>query len=112
MVLDYGLGAEEPLHVVVEVKGRREADAEAKADTMHTLWVPGVNALKCHGRWAFLELRDPFQMGEDFDDLVGDALRALAEKERAEEFARFLERTGGSMPDIEDIPRRRSAEAE
>ena len=111
VVLDFGLGEEEPLHVVVEVKGRRGEDAGAKADAMTTYWVPGVNALKSYGRWAFLELRDPYQMADDFDDSVGDALRALAEEERAKEFARFLDNVGGSMPDVEDVPRRRSAEA-
>ena len=111
VLLDYGLGEDAPLHVVVEVKGFRGEDAAAKAETMTTYWVPGVNALESHGRWAFLELRDPHQMAEDFDASVGDALPALAEEERAKEFARFLDDVGGSMPDIEDIPRRRSAEA-
>ena len=110
VVLHYGLGEDEPLHVVVEVKGRRGEDAGAKAEAMTTYWVPGVNALKSHGRWAFLELRDPYQMADDFDDSVGEALRTLAEEERAKDFARFLDNVGGSMSDIEDVPRRRSAE--
>ncbi len=111
VVLDYGLGEEEPLHVVVEVKGRRGEDAGAKADAMTTYWVPGVNALKSHGRWAFLELRDPYQMAEDFDESVGDALRALVEEERQQQAVRGLIAIGGSDPDAQYIPRRRSAEA-
>ena len=110
--VDYGLGATEPLHVVVEVKGLRGEDAKAKADAMQTYWVPGVNALGCHGRWAFLELRDPFQMEDDFDAAVGEALEALAKEERAKEAAQFLAAIGGSDPNAQHIPRRRSTVTE
>ena len=110
--VDYGLDANEPLHVVVEVKGFRGEDAKAKADAMQTYWVPGVNALGCHGRWAFLELRDPFQMQDDFDAAVGEALEALAKEERAKEAAGFFAAIGGSDPNARHIPRRRSAVAE
>jgi type III restriction enzyme len=39
------LGSEhtEPLHVVVEVKGQRDAKDAAKADTMSKVWIPAVN---------------------------------------------------------------------
>ena len=110
--VDYGLDANEPLHVVVEVKGFRGEDAKAKADAMQTYWVPGVNALGCHGRWAFLELRDPFRMQDDFDAAVGEALEALAKEERAKEAAGFFAAIGGSDPNARHIPRRRSAVAE
>ena len=110
--VDCGLGTTEPLHVIVEVKGFRSEDAKAKADTMNTYWIPGVNALGCHGRWAFLELRDPSQMQDDFDTAVDEALEALAKEERANEAARSLVAIGGSDPNAQDIPRRRSAVAE
>ena len=109
VVLDYGRGADEPLHVVVEVKGLRGEDAKAKADTMATYWVPAVNRLGGMGTWAFLEVRDPHEMESDFDAALHATLDDLAKKARAKEFARFLANIGGSMPDIEDIPRRRSA---
>ena len=112
VVLDYGLGGDEPLHVVVEVKGLRGEDVRVKSDTMDTCWIPAVNALECWGRWAFLELRDPFQMQDDFDESVGNALVALAKQEREKEAVRGLVALGGSDPDAEHIPRRRSAEAE
>lgn len=57
--LDDGLGTENPLNLVVEVKGRRDEQDAAKADTMQTRWVPGVNALGRFGRWAFVELDNP-----------------------------------------------------
>ena len=112
VLYDYGPGSDQPLHVVVEVKGFRGDDAEAKKETMDSYWVPAVNQLGCHGTWAFLELRDPFEMEDDFGASVHEALDAFGKRERAKEFARFLDTVGGSMPDIEDIPRRRSAEAE
>ncbi|MXY54624.1 MAG: restriction endonuclease [Gammaproteobacteria bacterium] len=68
----------EPLHVVVEVKGQRRDDDAAKARAMHTHWIPGINALGCYGRWAFLELREPFEMERDFDTGIAAALDELA----------------------------------
>ncbi len=78
---------------------------------MDSLWVPAVNALGCHGRWAFLELEDPHEMHGDFDARIAATLEELASEERAREAARFLAATGGTMPDAEYIPRRRSPEA-
>ena len=112
VLLDDGLGTDEPLHVVVEVKGFRGEDAKAKKETMDTFWVPAINAHGCYGRWAFLELQDPHEMHGDFDASVDAALKVLAKAERARETARFVAAIGGSMPDAEYIPRRRSAEAE
>jgi type III restriction enzyme len=51
-------GAAEPLHLIVEIKGYRQGDAKAKADTMRSLWVPAVNNHGQLGRWAFLEITD------------------------------------------------------
>jgi type III restriction enzyme len=68
--------AGEPLHLILETKGFRGKDAQAKADTMKTLWVPGVNNLGTFGRWAFAEFRDPFDIQREFEDLV---TRVLAE---------------------------------
>jgi len=110
-ILDYGLGEEKPLHVVVEVKGMRREDAKAKKEAMDSFWVPAVNTLGCHGRWAFLELEDPYQMHEDFDESIGDALKAFAKEERMKEATAGLIAMGGSDPNAEYIPRRRSAEA-
>ena len=78
VVVDDGAGTDDPLHLVVEVKGLRGDDAGAKKEAMDAYWVPGVNAAKCHGRWGFLELRDPFTMGDDFNAAVRRALDRLA----------------------------------
>ena len=55
--IDDGHGAEDPLNLVLETKGFRKGDAQLKAETMKTLWVPGVNNLGGYGRWAFEEFR-------------------------------------------------------
>jgi type III restriction enzyme len=57
-ILEVSKGADEPLHLIVEIKGYRQGDAQAKADTMRSLWVPAVNNHGKLGRWAFLEIRD------------------------------------------------------
>ena len=63
-------GAPEPLNLVLETKGYRGTDAQLKAETMAASWVPGVNALAGHGRWAFFEFREVFVIEETFADLV------------------------------------------
>ncbi len=67
-------GRDDPLNLVLEVKGLRDENDKAKADTMRELWVPGVNALGGFGRWAFAEFRDWATMDEDFAALVKQLL--------------------------------------
>ena len=63
-------GGDEPLNLVLEVKGIKDESDKAKAQTTRDLWVPGVNALGGFGRWAFAEFRDWAVMDEDFAALV------------------------------------------
>jgi type III restriction enzyme len=58
------------LNLVVEVKGYRGEDAKEKKATMETYWIPGVNNLGSHGRWAFVELTDVFAMEAEFDKFI------------------------------------------
>ena len=58
--VDDGRGREDPLNLVLEVTGEREKDKEAKAATAETLWVPAVNNAGTWGRWAYLEVMDPW----------------------------------------------------
>ena len=55
--VDDGKGPEDLLNLIAEVKGYRGEDAIAKANTMASYWVPGVNNLGCYGRWAFHEFK-------------------------------------------------------
>lgn len=64
--VDDGHGPDDPLMLIVEIKGERDIDDQIKAETMRTLWVPGVNNLGDWGRWAFIELRDPWNMADDY----------------------------------------------
>jgi type III restriction enzyme len=70
-------GGAEPLNLVLEVKGWRDEADKAKAQTMHELWVPGVNALGGFGRWAFAEFRDWAVMEQDFSTLVEKLLQKV-----------------------------------
>jgi type III restriction enzyme len=63
-------GREDPLNLVLEVKGQRDEGDKAKAQTARDLWVPGVNALGGYGRWHYAEFRDWSVMAEDFTALV------------------------------------------
>ncbi|MFN7549485.1 MAG: hypothetical protein ACK5U3_18650, partial [Pseudomonadota bacterium] len=61
---------DDPLNLVVEIKGFRGEDAVVKAETTATQWVPGVNALGTYGRWAFAEFRSAHDLEADFDKLI------------------------------------------
>ncbi len=57
---DDGRGPSDPLNLILEVSGLRGPDKEAKAATARSLWVPAVNNHGGFGRWAFLEISDPW----------------------------------------------------
>ena len=86
--VDDGHGEDDPLNLIVEIKGYRREDAKEKKSTMDTYWVPGVNHLGNHGRWAFAEFTDVYAMQEDFAkrieaefDSMIRSVAASAEKE-------------------------------
>ncbi len=67
-------GGDEPLNLVVEVKGHRDEADAAKAETMRKAWVPAVNAAKRFGRWEFMEFTDaPY----DVDKRIRERVRRL-----------------------------------
>ena len=53
-------GSDDILTLIIEVTGERKKDKEAKVSTGKTLWVPAVNNHGGFGRWAFLEVQDPW----------------------------------------------------
>jgi len=67
-------GNDDRLNIVVETKGYRGLDAQLKAGTMATQWVPGVNNLGTFGRWAFAEFHDVYEIEKAFAKLVDDAV--------------------------------------
>jgi type III restriction enzyme len=66
VLVDDGHGPNDLIHLVVEIKGYRREDAKEKKSTMETYWVPGVNHLRSHGRWAFAEFREVYEIESDF----------------------------------------------
>jgi type III restriction enzyme len=80
VVVDDGRGAEDPLHLVVEIKGYRREDAKEKKSTMETCWVPGVNNLGRFGRWAFAEFTDVYMIDSDFKARVAAEFEAMLQK--------------------------------
>ncbi|MFH0352468.1 MAG: BPTD_3080 family restriction endonuclease, partial [Chromatiales bacterium] len=70
VLVDDGHGANDLLHLIVEIKGYRREDAKEKKATMETYWVPGVNHLGTHGRWAFGEFTEVYQIEADFEAKV------------------------------------------
>ncbi|MCU0864335.1 MAG: DEAD/DEAH box helicase family protein [Planctomycetes bacterium] len=86
VLIDDGRGPDDPLHLIVEIKGYRREDAKEKKSTMGTYWVPGVNHLGTYGRWAFAEFGDVYQIEADFkakvksefDKLIASAIGSQA----------------------------------
>jgi type III restriction enzyme len=69
-LVDDGHRKDDPLHLIVEIKGYRREDAKEKKSTMETYWIPGVNNLGQYGRWAFAEFTEVYEIEADFKDRV------------------------------------------
>lgn len=70
VLVDDGKGMDDPLQLIVEIKGFRGEDARVKKETMDVYWIPGVNNLGTHGRWAFAEFTDVWEIESDFASKV------------------------------------------
>lgn len=80
VLVDDGGGAEDPLHLIVEIKGYRREDAKEKKATMETYWVPGVNNSGQYGRWAFVEFTNVSTIESDFKDRVEAEFNEMIER--------------------------------
>ncbi|MBM4047294.1 MAG: restriction endonuclease subunit R, partial [Planctomycetes bacterium] len=58
--IDDGHGPDDLLNLIIEVTGERKKDKAAKVATARNLWVPAVNHHGGFGRWAFIEVADPW----------------------------------------------------
>lgn len=81
--IDDGRGPDDPLNLVVEIKGQKDATTQIKAETLRTLWVPGVNSLKEFGRWDFEEFSDVFDVEDAYARLVEKLKTRSREREVA-----------------------------
>lgn len=77
-------GHEDPLNLIVEIKGYRGEDAKVKKSTMDTYWIPGVNNLGHYGRWAFAEFTDVYDIQDDFAEKVETEFNKMVELFAAE----------------------------
>jgi len=80
VLVDDGQGEDDLLHLIVEIKGYRGEDAKEKKSTMETYWVPGVNNLGGHGRWAFVEFTEVYRIESDFKAMVQERFNQMIEK--------------------------------
>jgi len=58
--VDDGHGPDDPLKLIIEVTGEKKKDKAAKVSTARNLWIPAINNHGAYGRWAFLEIADPW----------------------------------------------------
>jgi type III restriction enzyme len=79
VLVDDGHGKDDPLHLVIEIKGYRREDAKEKKSTMETYWVPGVNNAGKYGRWAFAEFTEVYQIESDFKSKVESEFNKMIE---------------------------------
>jgi len=75
--VDDGRGPDDLLNLIVEIKGYRGEEAKDKKSTMEVYWIPGVNNLKVHGRWAFCELTELFEVEADFKAKVAESFAQM-----------------------------------
>ena len=102
-------GKDDPLNLIVEIKGYRGEDAKEKKITMEAYWLPGVNALGQYGRWAFAELTDVFDIESNLRQVI-DFHRYNATREGQAVAAGRLIDADGSEPQTGNIARRQSEE--
>jgi len=69
-----GRGPDDRLNLILEVSGEARKDKAAKVATARTLWVPAINNRGGYGRWAFIEISDPW----DAKNTIRAMLRARA----------------------------------
>ena len=77
VLVDDGRGEGDLLRLVVEIKGYRGEDAKEKKSAIETYWIPGVNNLGTHGRWAFAEFTQVYEIETDFKAKVDEAFEQL-----------------------------------
>lgn len=59
-LVDDGHGSDDPLRLIVEVSGAAREDKEVKVHTTRAMWIPAVNNHGGLGRWAYIEIKDPW----------------------------------------------------
>jgi type III restriction enzyme len=81
--IDDGYSPDDLLTLLIELTGEKKKDKAAKVSTARTLWVPAINSHGGFGRWAFIEVADPW----DAQNLIRGFLKQ-AQVESTKETAR------------------------
>ena len=68
--IDDGQSDEDLLNLIVEVSGQELDAKKAKCEAARALWVPAVNNLGEFGRWAFIEIDDPWAVQSTIRDFI------------------------------------------
>jgi type III restriction enzyme len=68
--LEDGHGTSDLLNLIVEVTGEKKKDKAAKVATARTLWVPAINNHGGFGRWAFIEIVDPWDAKNSIHKII------------------------------------------
>jgi len=68
-------GKKDLLNLIIEVTGEKKKDKVAKAATARNLWVPAVNNHGSFGRWAFLEIADPWDAKNTIRAFLADSIK-------------------------------------
>ena len=68
---------ESPLNLIIEVTGEKRKQKEAKTAAARNLWVSAVNNHGGFGRWAFLEIKDPWDAQNLIRAYLNPSLRFL-----------------------------------
>lgn len=77
---DRGEGETGILNLIIEVTGEHKKDKAAKVSTAKTLWIPAINNHGGFGRWAFIEIIDPWNAKNE----IRVQLRGLSGAKEAE----------------------------
>lgn len=80
LIVQINGGHEDPLNLIVEIKGYRSEDAKEKANTMRVYWVPGVNNLARYGRLAFAEFTEMYEIEAKFNKLIQSFVQNISEE--------------------------------
>ena len=64
------------LNLIVEVSGEARKDKAAKVAAAHNLWIPAINNHGGYGRWAFIEITDPWDAKNTIRAKLDSSLRS------------------------------------
>ena len=81
VLIDDGNGPDDPLHLIVEIKGYRHENVKLKSETIRTQWLVGVNNLGRCGRWDFAELSDLYAMESDLTEKIEEKFGKIVEQQ-------------------------------